>query len=97
LQGKRNQIAIYIKEIEDKIHEETKALDEYRTSRNKYQQKIQHIQALKSRIYIATDKIKQLEMDRMSIDDIKATCAKEIKVFFLLSLSLFSTTIVYHF
>jgi len=91
LQEKKNQIVIHIKEIEDKIHEETKALDEYRTSRNKYQQNIQHIQALKSRIHIATDKIKQLEMGRMSIDDIKATYTKEIKVFFFL------TIIVYHF
>ncbi|XP_025994604.1 structural maintenance of chromosomes protein 5 [Solenopsis invicta] len=79
LQEKKNQIAIYIKETEAKINEETKALDEYRASRNKYQQNIQHIQALKSRIHIAADKIKQMEMDRMNIDDIKKACTKDIK------------------
>ncbi|XP_012530407.1 structural maintenance of chromosomes protein 5 [Monomorium pharaonis] len=78
-QEKRDQIAIQIKEIETKMHEETKALDEYRASRKKYQQNIQNIQALKSRIHIAENKIKQMETERMSIDDIKATCTKEIK------------------
>lgn len=74
---------IYVKEIEDKISEETKGLNECRTNRNKCQQNIQQIQALKSRINIATDKIKQMEMARTSIEDIKATYTKEIKVFFL--------------
>lgn len=81
MQEKKDQISIEIKEVEEKIREETKVLEEYRANRNKYQQNIQHIQALKSRIHIATDKIKQLEMGRMSIDDIKAACTKEIKVF----------------
>lgn len=82
MQEKKNQILIDIKQEEDKICEETKELEKYRTDRNKYQQNIQHIQALKSRIRIATNKIEQLEMDRTSIDNIKAACAKEIKVFF---------------
>ncbi|XP_072759051.1 structural maintenance of chromosomes protein 5 [Anoplolepis gracilipes] len=79
LQEKRNQILIDIKEEEDKIKEETKELDKYRTDRNKYQQNIQQIQALKSRIRIAINKIEQLEMDQMSIDNIKVACNKEIK------------------
>jgi uncharacterized protein YydD (DUF2326 family) len=80
LQEKKNQILIYIKETEDQICEETKQLDKYRADRNKYQQNIQQIQALKSRIRIAADKIKQMEMDRTSIGDIRAACIKEIKV-----------------
>lgn len=82
MQEKKNQISIHVKEMEDKIHEETKALDEYRANRNKYQQNIQQIQALRSRIHIAEDKIKRMEMSRMNIDDIKAACTKEIKVCF---------------
>lgn len=83
MQENKNQILIHIKEIEEKICEETKILDEYRSNRNKHQQNIQHIQALKSRIHIAADKIKQMETARTSIEDIKAACTKEIKVFFL--------------
>ncbi|XP_071557366.1 structural maintenance of chromosomes protein 5 [Temnothorax nylanderi] len=79
LQEMKSQTLNHIKEIEDEISEETKALEEYRTNRNKYQQNIQHIQALKSRIHIAEGKIKQMEMDRMSIENIKATCTKDIK------------------
>lgn len=82
MQEKKNQILIDIKEEEDKILEETKELEKYRSDRNKYQQNIQSIQALKSRICIATKKIEQLEMERTSIDNIKATCTKEIKVCF---------------
>jgi len=80
LQEKKNQILIYIKETDDKICEETKQLDKYRADRNKYQQNIQQIQALKSRIRIAADKIKQMEIDRTSIDDIRAAYNKEIQV-----------------
>lgn len=82
MQEKKNQILIGIKQEEDKICEETKEIEKYRTDRNKYQQNIQHIQALKSRIRIAANKIEQLEMDRTSIDNIKSACTKEIKVFF---------------
>lgn len=77
-----SQILIYSKEIDDKIHEENKTLDEYKANRNKYQQNIQNIQSLKSRIHMAADKIKKLEMARTSIEDIKAACTKEIKVLF---------------
>ncbi|XP_071634268.1 structural maintenance of chromosomes protein 5 [Temnothorax longispinosus] len=79
LQEMKSQKLNHIKEIEDEISEETKALEEYRTKRNKYQQNIQHIQALKSRIHMAENKIKQMEMARTSIENIKATCTKEIK------------------
>lgn len=82
MQEKKSQNLIQIKEIEDKIREENQTLDEYRANRNKYQQNVQQIQALKSKIHITEGKIKQLEMDRTSIEDIKATCTKEIKVFF---------------
>lgn len=92
MQERRNQISIHVKEMEDKIHEETKALDEYKAKRNKYQQNIQQIQALRSRICIAADKIKQMEMGRMNIDDIKTACTKEIKVCFF-----FFNSISYYF
>lgn len=88
MQEKKSQILIHSKEIEDQIKEETKILDEYRANRNKYQQNIQNIQALKSRIHIATDKIKQMEMARASIEDIKATHTKEIKVYFFFNKTL---------
>ncbi|RLU20141.1 hypothetical protein DMN91_006747 [Ooceraea biroi] len=80
LQEKRNCVLLHIKETEDKICEETKELDKYRADRNKYQQNIQQIQALKGRLRIVAGKIKQMETDRTSIDDIKAACIKEIKV-----------------
>lgn len=70
-----------VKKTEDKIQDETKELDRYRADRSKYQQHVQQIQALQSRIRIAADKIKQMEEDRTSIEDIKAACTKEIKVF----------------
>lgn len=79
LQEKKNEISIQIKEIENKIREQNTGLDEYRANRTKCQQNIHHIQALKSRINIAADKIKQLESGRMNIDDIKAVYTKEIK------------------
>ncbi|XP_011880783.1 PREDICTED: structural maintenance of chromosomes protein 5 [Vollenhovia emeryi] len=79
LQEKKSQLAIHIKETDDKIGEENKVLYEYKASRNKYQQNIQHIQALRSRIDMAINKIKQMEKDRMSIEDIKAIHTKEIK------------------
>lgn len=80
LQERKNKILSNIKEIEDRISKETKDLDKCRMERNRYQQNTQQIQALKGRIQIAEGKIKQLEMERTSIDDIKATCTKEIKV-----------------
>ncbi|KAL6263333.1 hypothetical protein P5V15_006130 [Pogonomyrmex californicus] len=89
LQEKKSQILIQIKEIEDKIREETKVLDEYRINRNKYQQNIQHIQTLKSRIHVAADKIKQMEMGRTSIDDIKAACTNEIKAVIMKQLKMY--------
>lgn len=79
LQENMNQISIHIKEKEDKICVETKELDKYRSDRNKYQQNIQQIQALQGRIRIADKKIKQLETERTSVDNIKAACTKEIK------------------
>lgn len=82
LQENMNQISIHIKEKEDKICVETKELDKYRSDRNKYQQNIQQIQALQGRIRIADKKIKQLETERTSVDNIKAACTKEIKVLF---------------
>ncbi|KYQ56942.1 Structural maintenance of chromosomes protein 5 [Trachymyrmex zeteki] len=89
LQEKKNEISINIKEIEEKLHLKTKALDEYRANRNKCQQNVQHIQALKSRIHIAENKIRQLEMGRMNIDDIKATYTNEIKAIIKKQLKLY--------
>lgn len=73
----------HIKQKESKINEETKKLDGYRSDRNKYQQNIQQIQALKGRIHMSTDKIKQMEIERTSIDNIKEACAKDIRVFLI--------------
>lgn len=87
MQEKKNQISINIKEIEDELHKETKILDEYRTNRNKYQQNIQQIQALKSRIRITADKIKKMESVQTCIEDIKEEYAKKIKVFSFLTTS----------
>lgn len=70
--------------MQDKICKQTEDLDKCRSDRNKYQQNIQSIQALKSRIRIAEDKVKQMEMDRTSIENIKRSCVTEIKVFFLI-------------
>jgi len=89
LQEKKNEISINIKEIEEKLHLKTKTLDEYRANRNKCQQNVQHIQALKGRIHIAEDRLRQLEIGRMNIDDIKATYTNEIKVCFLTMYMLF--------
>lgn len=85
LQKQKNDLLSLIKEAEDKIQEETGEVDKYRAERSKYQQHLQHITALQSRIRIAEDKIKQMEEDRTSVDDIKAACTKEIKVCFLQS------------
>ncbi|KAG5343223.1 SMC5 protein, partial [Acromyrmex heyeri] len=89
LQEKKNKISINIKEIEEKLHLKTKTLDEYRANRNKCQQNVQHIQALKGRIHIAEDKLRQLEMGRMNIDDIKATYTNEIKTIIKKQLKLY--------
>ncbi|KAG5329555.1 SMC5 protein, partial [Acromyrmex charruanus] len=89
LQEKKNKISINIKEIEEKLHLKTKTLDEYRANRNKCQQNVQHIQALKGRIHIAEDKLRQLEMGRMNIDDIKATYTNEIKAIIKKQLKLY--------
>ncbi|XP_012059137.1 PREDICTED: structural maintenance of chromosomes protein 5 [Atta cephalotes] len=89
LQEKKNEISINIKEIEEKLHLKTKTLDEYRANRNKCQQNVQHIQALKGRIHIAEDRLRQLEIGRMNIDDIKATYTNEIKIIIKKQLKLY--------
>lgn len=73
----------YITQTENNVREETKKMDGYRSDRTKIQQDIQHIQGLKGRIRMATDRINQMETERTSIDDIKAVCNKDIKVFFI--------------
>ncbi|XP_067207450.1 structural maintenance of chromosomes protein 5 [Linepithema humile] len=79
LHEKKSQILSDIKEKECTISEETEKLDGCRSDRNKHQQNIQHIQALQGRIRITTNKIKQMEKERTSIDDINAACTKDIK------------------
>lgn len=95
LEEKKNQIFNNIKGIEEKICEENNELEKYRSDRNKYQQNIQQIEALKGRIKIAESSIKKMEEERKSIDNIKAECTKEIKVFFYLKSLCFTFRILY--
>lgn len=69
-----------IKQIQEQICEYNKELDKYRSIRNKQQQDYQQIQGLKSKISIIERKIRDLENERCSIEKIKESSIKEIKV-----------------
>lgn len=72
-----------IKQIEDQIGEQNKEFDKYRADRNKYQQSLHQIQALKSRISMVERKIADLQNERTSIDKIKEATTNDIKVPFV--------------
>ncbi|XP_076229234.1 structural maintenance of chromosomes 5 isoform X2 [Nomia melanderi] len=69
-----------INQIQEQICEHNKELDKYRSIRNKHQQDFQQIQGLKSKISIIERKIRDLENERCSIEKIKESSIKEIKV-----------------
>ena len=70
-----------VKQLDEQACEQNKELDEIRASRNKHQQNLQQIQALKSRISMVQKKILDLQNERTSVEKIKESSTKEIKVF----------------
>lgn len=80
LKERNSNVFNKIKQIDEQIHEQNKELDEYRINRNKYQQDLQQIQTLKSRISMIQKKIVDLQNERTSIEKIQESSANEIKV-----------------
>lgn len=80
LKERKSNVFNKIKQIDEQVHEQNKELDEYRISRNKYQQDLQQIQTLKSRISMIQKKIVDLQNERTSIEKIQESSANEIKV-----------------
>lgn len=80
LKERKSNVFNKIKQIDEQVHEQNKELDEYRISRNKYQQDLQQIQTLKSRISMIQKKILDLQNERTSIEKIQESSANEIKV-----------------
>ncbi|XP_076647779.1 structural maintenance of chromosomes 5 [Halictus rubicundus] len=80
LKDNKNTICNKINQIEEQICEQNKELDKHRVSRNKFQQHLQQILALKSRITVIERKITNLQNERTSIDKIKESTTNEIKV-----------------
>lgn len=80
LKERKSNVFNKIKQIDEQVHEQNKELDEYRISRNKYQQDFQQIQTLKSRISMIQKKIVDLQNERTSIEKIQESSANEIKV-----------------
>ncbi|XP_043507403.1 structural maintenance of chromosomes protein 5 isoform X1 [Frieseomelitta varia] len=80
LQERRNTVINKVKQLDEQAYEQNKELDEIRASRNKHQQNLQQIQALKSRISMVQKKILDLQNERTSIDKIKESSTKEIKI-----------------
>lgn len=80
LKERKSNVFNKIKQIDEQIHEQNKELDEYRINRNKYQQDLQQIQTLKSRISMIQKKIVDLQNERTSIEKIQESSANEIKV-----------------
>ncbi|XP_015433616.1 PREDICTED: structural maintenance of chromosomes protein 5 [Dufourea novaeangliae] len=91
LKERKNNAFNKIKEIEEQICEHNKELDKYRANRNKQQQDLQQIQALKSRISMVERKIMTLQNERTSIDKIKESTTKEIKVILNKQLNIYKT------
>lgn len=80
LKERKSNVFNKIKQIDEQVHEQNKELDEYRISRNKYQQDLQQIQTLKSRISMIQKKIVDLQNERTNIEKIQESSANEIKV-----------------
>ncbi|XP_017753000.1 PREDICTED: structural maintenance of chromosomes protein 5 [Eufriesea mexicana] len=91
LKANKNDVLNKIKEIDEQVHEQSKKLDEYRANRNKYQQDIQQIQTLKSRISMMKKKIIDLQNERTSIEKIKESSSNDIKVIVEKQLNIYKT------
>lgn len=81
LQERKNTVINKVKQLDEQAYEHNKELDEIRASRNKHQQNLQQIQALKSRISMVQKKILDLQNERTSVEKIKESSTKEIKVY----------------
>lgn len=91
LRDKRNDVINQIKKLEEQICEQSKIQDTYRTERNKYQQSLQNIQALKSRLTMAQKKIENLQNERTSIEEIQRATTNEIKAILSGQLTLYKS------
>lgn len=80
LREKKNKESSKLKQLDEQVHEQNKELDKIKATRNKYQQDLQQIQTLKSKIYIVEKKVVDLQNGRTTIEEIKKSSTKEIKV-----------------
>lgn len=80
LREKKNKESNKLKQLDDQVHEQNKELDKIKATRNKYQQDLQQIQTLKSKIYIVEKKVVDLQNGRTTVEEIKESSTKEIKV-----------------
>lgn len=80
LREKKNKESSKLKQLDEQVHEQNKELDKIKATRNKYQQDLQQIQTLKSKIYIVEKKVVDLQNGRTTVEEIKKSSTKEIKV-----------------
>lgn len=80
LREKKNKESNKLKQLDEQVHEQNKELDKIKATRNKYQQDLQQIQTLKSKIYIVEKKVVDLQNGRTTVEEIKESSTKEIKV-----------------
>lgn len=80
LREKKNKESNKLKQLDEQLHEQNKELDKIKATRNKYQQDLQQIQTLKSKIYIVEKKVVDLQNGRTTVEEIKESSTKEIKV-----------------
>ncbi|XP_076749456.1 structural maintenance of chromosomes 5 isoform X2 [Xylocopa sonorina] len=80
LREKKSDVLNKVKKIDEEVYEINEELEKYRAKRNKYQQDLQQIQTLKSRMSMAQKKIEDLQNERTSIERIKESFTKNIKV-----------------
>ncbi|CAL7950406.1 unnamed protein product [Xylocopa violacea] len=80
LREKRSDVLNKLKETDKEVNEINEELEKCRAKRNKYQQDLQQIQTLKSRISMVQKKIEDLQNERTSIERIKESFTKNIKV-----------------
>lgn len=76
----RERVAADMKAVEAKLRQANAELDELRAAKQLAQRNAQTIQSLNSRISIAEKKIKALQEERTSVEDIKAASARQIQV-----------------
>ena len=80
LKTEKQGLAGQIEEFENQIKEANQQMVEYRNVRTRCQQNIQQIQALRSRIRMSDEKIKEFQQDRTSIEEIQAIYKTKIQV-----------------